>query len=399
MKDYSDTISEKQKEFFALKKDPDYRPQDVVEKAYELIGKIFGFRFFAIFADSETLDIHEEYFTEEHPYLLANIRRFREGGILDWARTLDRPAKLPDWESAEKKSCYIAYAALPNKDTSLLFVGAVEKNMNEIEDETLDEVSFYLRDILGYFSEKILIRENATLRSRLKFINTKVLEQSKFATFGELAEYGLHGIRTTLSQVDAHLKFIESGLGNPETRIEVIRNHFDKAKDEMSGLLSIYADSGSRTNSIIDLNELLNKFLIFIERFFISRNITLECEIEDNLPPVKANHSTLYYTFFNIIRNAARAMPESGKFTFSVYSDKEKVHFTFADTGVGMSDEEMERVFIPFISSPNRPNDLGISLYIIKNILSGIGGKIKIASSEGDGTTVKISLPLLTKPE
>jgi hypothetical protein len=372
----------------------EYLPDEFNEVVSGLLEKYFSVSYYSVFVESSMLHIKDEFYSEKHPFLLSNIRRFKEGGIPDWVKTLGKPAVLPDWEASDYNSSYVLFGFEPNKDTSLLFVGRVSKSRDEVEKELLDAIGFYLRDYLNYFAHKLVMKENESLRNRMKFINGKVLDQSKYATFGEIAEYGLQGVRGTLSAIDAHLKFIESGLGDPATRVTVIRKEFDKVVDELKQLISIYADSYSHREALVDVNEISNSFADFIKKYLTLRDINFVREIEEGLPSVKANHSTLYYVFFNIAGNAARAMPESGEFTFSVFEENNVIHFNFADTGVGMNDEELARVFIPFVSGPNRPNNMGISLYISKNLIERIGGTIKLASQEGIGTTVKVLLPV-----
>lgn len=390
----SENILAWQTQFSELELQRQYQPTEAVAIAYQLLQKQFDIPYFAIFVNNQLLEINQEYYTEKHPYLLSNIRRFREGGIFDWVESKDTISILPDWETTDNNSSYLLYSLCPNKDTSILFIGAISKPATSIDEDLQKLLSFFLKSLLSYFSNNLINEENSKLRNQLSYINKKVVEQSHYATFGEMVEYGLQGLRATFSTIEAHFRFIDSGLGDVEARNAIIKKEFARTKDELDVLLKIYADSYSHHGSEINLNSLIEAFATFTNKLLLNRNIKLILDIEENLPTLNANHATLYYIFFNVLRNAILAMPDSGEFRIHLYSEKNAVHFVFADTGFGINEENLEQIFVPFANSVEKPNKMGISLYIIRNLLKQYNGNIKIASQEAKGTTVKIRIPI-----
>ncbi len=104
--------------------------------------------------------------------------------------------------------------------------------------------------------------------------------------------------------------------------------------------------------------------------------------------------------FLNIILNAKRAMPEGGTFTVSTSSmnlrgedgkEAGKVEIIFEDTGTGISEEDLPKIFNPFFST--RPDGTGLGLSITKNIIEQHEGRIEVESQVNVGTKFVIALP------
>ncbi|KAF0232676.1 MAG: two-component system NtrC family sensor histidine kinase PilS, partial [bacterium] len=95
---------------------------------------------------------------------------------------------------------------------------------------------------------------------------------------------------------------------------------------------------------------------------------------------------------WNLARNALQAMPEGGKLIIGIReTKKQEIEIIFSDTGVGMSEQEMERIFEPFNS--NHPGGTGLGMAIVYQIVSDHSGKITVESSPQQGTKITITIP------
>jgi signal transduction histidine kinase len=106
--------------------------------------------------------------------------------------------------------------------------------------------------------------------------------------------------------------------------------------------------------------------------------------------------SSMEQAFLNIILNAQKAMPEGGTFTISTLSlrqdgEGENIQIIFEDTGIGISKENLPKIFNPFFST--RSDGTGLGLSITKNIIEQHGGKIEVESQVNRGTRFVITLP------
>jgi two-component system sensor histidine kinase HydH len=131
------------------------------------------------------------------------------------------------------------------------------------------------------------------------------------------------------------------------------------------------------------------------------QGIALTFDSEEALPRIVADPELLKTCFLNLMINAVDAMPSGGLLTASVRRTTAEsgaaLQVTVADTGKGMTEEEINTAFEPYFST--KDTGLGLGLALTRKIVEDHGGSIVIASSPGDGTTVRITLPFAATPE
>ncbi|MBW1991496.1 MAG: response regulator [Deltaproteobacteria bacterium] len=114
-------------------------------------------------------------------------------------------------------------------------------------------------------------------------------------------------------------------------------------------------------------------------------------------PPGELRHLTvegdLYHVFINIIKNALQAMPQGGRLEIDGAVNSQQVEIAFADTGPGLTSQELTQIFQPFYSTKEGVQGLGLGLPICRKILERYGGQLTVQSQPGHGTTVRIILP------
>ena len=99
--------------------------------------------------------------------------------------------------------------------------------------------------------------------------------------------------------------------------------------------------------------------------------------------------------FLNLIINAVQAMPNGGIIDIESSQNKSDIVCKFSDTGIGISEEQQEKLFTPFFTSKERGTGLGLA--IVHGILEGHKGKIRFTTKENQGTIFTISLPIETE--
>ena len=136
----------------------------------------------------------------------------------------------------------------------------------------------------------------------------------------------------------------------------------------------------------------------------IKRKITVETNIEDNLPPILADHNRLEQVFLNIITNARDAIEElrmknpdkkDGKITINAYSQKTTVVIEIIDDGIGISEKVKEKVFEPFFTTKDVDKGTGLGLSITYGIVREFNGIIEIESKEMQGSKFIIKFPAI----
>jgi signal transduction histidine kinase len=121
------------------------------------------------------------------------------------------------------------------------------------------------------------------------------------------------------------------------------------------------------------------------------KEIVLELK---SVPSVMGNRDALAQVFINLVLNAAEAMENGGTLTISTRRFKDQVQIIFADTGIGIPPEMLDRIFDPFTTTKNSGSGLG--LFVSYGIIEGHHGSIKVDSTPNKGTTFTVSLPVAT---
>lgn len=140
-----------------------------------------------------------------------------------------------------------------------------------------------------------------------------------------------------------------------------------------------------------DLMEILGDVLHFQQRELEDRGIEIDATTAPDLPRVMADREQLKQVFFNIIKNAVQAMQPGGRLRIKSHTDDEHVYLLFGDTGSGIKQRDLVKLFQPFQTSKSDGNGLG--LMIVQRIMREHGGQVSIESREDVGTVVTLQFP------
>ncbi len=178
---------------------------------------------------------------------------------------------------------------------------------------------------------------------------------------------------------------------NPELTSEVIDN-IDNSIELMMTTLEEMKEITNPTEPEKTLTDIYSVLNAAIDVSNIPRNIELEMEVDSGFLAISIDKEKIQRTFFNIIRNSIEAMPKGGKITIDHGIRDEYVVITFKDTGPGIPEDVLDKLYEPFFST--KPQSLGLGLSFCKLAVESNGGTIDIESELDQGTTVTIRLPL-----
>jgi signal transduction histidine kinase len=154
-----------------------------------------------------------------------------------------------------------------------------------------------------------------------------------------------------------------------------------------------YARARPPLRKTVDINQIFSEVL---SRINVPKNIETVYTPGESLPGIMADKDQLDRAFGNIILNAIQAMPEGGRLTITIDTrDPGWLTISIADTGVGIPEENLGKVFEPLFSSKAR--GIGLGMAISKTFVEGHGGSIDVKSEIRKGTTFTIKLPVLKK--
>ncbi len=247
------------------------------------------------------------------------------------------------------------------------------------------------RELAGY----ALIMRDFTERHRE---TQETLESERIAALQLLAAGVAHEIGNPLNSLTIHLQLLERRLRKlPETDRAQFTHPLSVAQEEIKRLDSIVTQflrairPAPLQRSPHDLNSLVRDAADFLAPELKSRNILLELDLAPGLPVLAVDQDQLKQAFYNIIKNASEAMKQGGLLKIRTGADAEWVAVTFADTGGGMTQEAMARVFEPYFTT--KKGGSGLGLMITQRIIRAHGGEVVLESDPGKGLRLTLRLP------
>ncbi len=227
----------------------------------------------------------------------------------------------------------------------------------------------------------------------------QLIHSEKLASLGRMAAGVAHEINSPLTGIVTfgHLlqKRFQPGTQERED-IDVIIDQANRCSIIIKGLLG-FARASSVEKASININDVLKSTLNIIRNKADFFNIKLVANFEDPLPSVKADPSQLQQVFLNMIMNAADAIEEKGTITINTKTITDDglqfIKIEFADTGSGISEENLKKLFEPFFTTKPVGKGTGLGLAVSHGIIQEHGGRIIVKSKLGEGTSIFTYLP------
>lgn len=228
-------------------------------------------------------------------------------------------------------------------------------------------------------------------------IQTTLIQSEKLASLGKLAAGVAHEINNPLGAIliYSHLLLEDTPKNSPAyENLKKIVKETSRCKDIVKGLLE-FARPKEPEMVAVDVNEVVDRALAIMEKQALFQNIVINKRYS-SLPKLVADASQLQQVFMNIILNAAEAMNGRGTLTITTFMDpnKKNIKIAFADTGHGISPENMARLFEPFFTTKEVGKGTGLGLAISYSIIQKHQGTIEVSSEPGKGSTFTVILPL-----
>jgi signal transduction histidine kinase len=174
-------------------------------------------------------------------------------------------------------------------------------------------------------------------------------------------------------------------------RDEVMR--LARMVDDLQALAAAEAAALQLTLRPADLAEIAAAACRSLAGHFDASQLTLDCQLDPAL--VRADSRWMYQVMTNLLGNAAKFTPAGGRVTVGTGTDGDQARLTVADTGVGITDDQLPHIFDRFWrgTNPMRAAGSGIGLAVVAEMVRGHGGEIQVRSTPGEGTVFVVSLP------
>lgn len=235
--------------------------------------------------------------------------------------------------------------------------------------------------------------------TREKQTTERLIEDEKTSSILLLAAGVAHELGNPLNSLTIHLQLIARKLKklkaarDAESLAESIAVCQEEVK-RLDGIITHFLGAiRPRPPDLAETNavDVLDEVLRFQAGELKNRGITVEAETQADLPAILADRNQLKQVFFNLITNAMEAMEPGGRLKIKSRADDDSVHLMFGDSGVGIRQEDISRLFQPYHTT--KPGGHGLGLMLVQRIMRGHGGQVGIESKAGVGTVVTLTFP------
>ena len=341
----------------------------------------------------------------EDPYLPIEALLERIAGLLP-------PAwQYPDTAAAAvtldgKRYTTPAFEDVACKQTAEIVVrgeirGVVEVVYKEPTPE-LDEGPFLKeeRGLIDAVAQQVamIIERRQAAEDRVR-LQDQLRHADRLATIGQLAAGVAHELNEPLGSILGFAQLAQKASGLPDQArgdIEKIVNACLHARQVIQKLM-IFARHKLPEKAQVNLNELVREGLFFLERRCLRQGIEVKRSLDPELPEITADPSQLHQVLVNLVVNAIQAMLDGGTLTLKTARTNDHVVLVVEDTGVGMSNEVMKKIFVPFFTTKHIGEGVGLGLAVVHGIVTGHTGSIDVRSEVGRGSCFEVRLPV-TEP-
>ncbi|MCK4792320.1 MAG: cache domain-containing protein [Desulfobacteraceae bacterium] len=231
-----------------------------------------------------------------------------------------------------------------------------------------------------------------------EYTDQQIMKSERLATIGQLAAGVAHEINNPLGTISLYAQMVLDELGEDSDScresIAVVMKQTNRAGRIVKDLLE-FARQSEPEMRMLNINDVLTKAIAITTHPAELQNIRLLTDLTPELPDIQGDSDKLQQVFVNIIVNALQAMPEGGTLTVRtrMTEDSGFVEIEISDTGCGIPQEHLSKLFDPFFSTKRTGEGTGLGLSVTIGIVQKHSGTIDVKSKVGEGSTFIIRLP------
>ncbi|HEX3775372.1 MAG TPA: ATP-binding protein [Polyangiaceae bacterium] len=250
---------------------------------------------------------------------------------------------------------------------------------------------------------RLYTRAEESARSMRK-LEAQVIQNEKLASLGQIVAGVVHELNNPLTSIIAYSDYLKrkanarAPYDDLEDDLERLRRIGEAAARilNFSRDLVAYARPSADVPGAVQVQDIVEKALVFCEHEFNGAKIRVEREFDARLPPVRGMAGQLTQVFVNLFTNAAHAMTDGGVLRVRMHTNPKQHTLTIevSDTGTGIDEHDMPQIFEPFFTTKTEGRGTGLGLSIVHGIMDAHGGTIEASSVVGEGTVFLLNLPL-----
>lgn len=246
--------------------------------------------------------------------------------------------------------------------------------------------------VAGYLGSHRDITEKRHLEEQL-------IRSQKMENIGTLAAGIAHEVGNPLTSISSLVQVIQRTTDDSfaKDKLELVKNQINRIAKIIRELVDFARPSHFEIKPV-DLNKIIREAVNITRYGKKARHVNFKLELQDSLPQILAVPDQLIQVFINIIINALDAIEtNTGDITLISRTDSKYIYCVIKDTGKGIHEDELDKIFDPFYTTKKVGEGTGLGLWVSYGIIKNFGGNITVDSIPGRGTSVTISLPIKQK--
>ncbi len=264
---------------------------------------------------------------------------------------------------------------------------SIERNLRKENKEVNIKIDLFPLSLESKNKGLVIIIEDITDMNKMKL---QMHRNDKLASVGQLATGIAHEIRNPL----AIIKMIEqtmskelSSNNNMLKELEIIDEEVERANKVIKSLME-FGKPGRNERGYYSINQIIDDVQIITNKYTAQNKVTVSF-LKGDVPEGYYDREQIIQVFVNLILNAVDAMPSGGDIKVATqYIAEKRIRISFEDTGLGIDEANLEKIFDPFYTTKEEGTGLGLS--IINRIIEDHEGVINVKSSRGNGTLFEI---------
>lgn len=304
-----------------------------------------------------------------------------------------------EMELLGKSMNYVFQEQTLQKENKLLEIATAKKHEIKLKTKYNEEkyALFSSSDVKsknGQIMGTVYIIHDVT---QLKLLEARLVKSERFAAIGELAGMVGHDLRNPLTSIKNAAYYLKKkGTSCSEAKYKTMLEIIDGSIDHSNKIINDLLDYSKEIQ--LELEERTPRLLLAESLMIVGvpDKVKLIDKTNDE-PKMMVDTTKIVRCFVNLIKNAIDAMPEGGTLEVQSVQEGGNVGFVFKDTGIGMSEEIMAKLFSPLFTT--KAQGTGFGLAICKRVVEAHGGTIIVQSSSGKGTRFIVTLPVNPKLE
>jgi two-component system, NtrC family, sensor kinase len=246
---------------------------------------------------------------------------------------------------------------------------------------------------------RLIIVDDITERVELE---AQLAQSDKLSSIGLLAAGVAHEVNTPLAVISSYAQMLSKQLQGDSAKsalLEKITRQTFRASEIVNNLLNFSRTTGTEFSDV-DVNKVIADTLTLLDHQLKTSKVRVEAEFSEALPTIHGNAGRLQQVFLNLFLNAKDAMVNGGTLRVAT-ANGDGVTVVVSDTGSGIAAEHIRKIYDPFFttktSREGQPRGTGLGLSVTYGIIQEHAGKIRVESSEREGTTFYLDFPPVKK--